>query len=99
MNGRIAVPVAVEQLFMDKLIADGCDGSDGTFVLPVIQEGGSGVQISNFARLKKDKVFWIGIAFMFAAGIFGVIQKLLNDPKASPDQLFFIFPVIIGVAG
>ncbi|MDD4541693.1 MAG: ABC transporter permease subunit [Eubacteriales bacterium] len=53
--------------------------------------------IANFARLKKDKVFWICMAFMFAAGIFGVIQKLINDPTATPDQLFFIFPVIIGV--
>ena len=25
---------------------------------------------ANFMRLKKDNVFWIGLVFMFAAGIF-----------------------------
>jgi len=52
---------------------------------------------ANFARLKKDKVFWIGMAFMFAAGIFGVIMKLKNDPTATADQLLLIFPVLIGI--
>jgi ABC-type transport system involved in multi-copper enzyme maturation permease subunit len=52
---------------------------------------------ANFARLKKDKVFWISAAFMFAAGIFGVVQKYINDPTETPDQLFFIFPVLIGI--
>lgn len=52
---------------------------------------------ANFARLKKDKGFWIGMAFMFAAGIFGIIQTLRNEPTASPDQLLFIFPVLIGI--
>lgn len=52
---------------------------------------------ANFARLKKDKVFWIGMAFMFAAGIFGVVQKCINDPASTPDQLLFIFPVLIGI--
>jgi hypothetical protein len=52
---------------------------------------------ANFARLKKDKVFWIGAAFMFASGIFGVIMKLINDPKATADQLVLIFPVLIGI--
>ncbi len=52
---------------------------------------------ANFSRLKRDKVFWIGMAFMFAFGIFGVTQKRINDPAASPDQLLFIFPVIIGI--
>lgn len=52
---------------------------------------------ANFARLKKDKVFWIGILFMFAFGIFGVIQKCINDSTATPDQLLFIFTVLIGV--
>ncbi|MEN6489658.1 MAG: ABC transporter permease subunit [Smithella sp.] len=52
---------------------------------------------ANFVRLKKDKVFWIGMAFMFAFGIFGVIQKCINDPTAPPDQLLFIFPVLIGI--
>ena len=53
--------------------------------------------MANFARLKKDKVFWIGMAFMFAAGIFGIVQTHLNDPKATPDQLVFIYPVLIGI--
>jgi ABC-type transport system involved in multi-copper enzyme maturation permease subunit len=52
---------------------------------------------ANFARLKKDKVFWICMAFMFAAGIFGVVQKYINDPGETPDQLLFIFPVLIGI--
>lgn len=50
---------------------------------------------ANFVRLKKDKIFWIGMAFMFTAGIFFVVQKYINYPAASSDQLFFIFPVII----
>ncbi|MPM03751.1 hypothetical protein SDC9_50018 [bioreactor metagenome] len=52
---------------------------------------------ANFARLKKDKVFWIGMTFMFAAGIFGAIMKLINDPTATADQLALIFPVFIGI--
>jgi len=52
---------------------------------------------ANFARLKKDRVFWICMAFMFAAGIFGVIMKRINDPAATADQLLLIFPVFIGI--
>lgn len=52
---------------------------------------------ANFARLKKDKVFWICMAFMFAAGIFSVIQTRIKDPGETPDQLLFIFPVLIGI--
>lgn len=52
---------------------------------------------ANFARLKKDRAFWIGMAFMFAAGIFGVFMKLINDPAATADQLVLIFPVFIGI--
>ena len=52
---------------------------------------------ANFARLKKDKVFWLGMVFMFAAGVFSVIMKLINDPMATADQLVFIFPVLIGI--
>lgn len=52
---------------------------------------------ANFARLKIDKAFWICMVFMFAAGIFGVIQKRINDPGETPDQLLFIFPVLIGI--
>ncbi|MEA4964627.1 MAG: ABC transporter permease subunit [Oscillospiraceae bacterium] len=52
---------------------------------------------ANFARLKKDKVFWLGMAFLFAAGIFGVMMKLTNDPTATADQLALIFPVLIGI--
>ncbi len=52
---------------------------------------------ANFARLKKDKVFWIGMAFMFAAGVFSVVQKCLNDPTSAPDPILFIFPVLIGL--
>ncbi len=50
---------------------------------------------ANFARLMKDKIFWFGMAFMFSAGIFGVIMKLINDPAATADQLMLIFPVLI----
>ena len=52
---------------------------------------------ANFARLKMDKVFWIGMSFMFAAGIFGVTMKIMNDPIATADQLLLIFPVLIGI--
>lgn len=52
---------------------------------------------ANFARLKKDKVFWISMAFMFAAGVFSIVMKLFNDPTATADQLLFIFPVLIGI--
>ena len=52
---------------------------------------------ANFARLKKDRIFWIGMVFMFAAGIFSVIMKLINDPTATADQLILIFPVFIGI--
>lgn len=50
---------------------------------------------ANFSRLRKDKVFWIGMIFLFAAGIFGVIQRCINDPTEPPDQLIFIFAVLI----
>ena len=53
--------------------------------------------MANFARLKKDKVFWIGMAFLFAAGIFSVMMKRINDPTATADQLILIFPVLIGI--
>ena len=52
---------------------------------------------ANFARLMKDKVFWIGMAFMFAAGVFSVVMKLINDPMATADQLILIFPVLISI--
>ncbi len=52
---------------------------------------------ANFARLKKDKAFWAGMMFMFAAGGFGVMMKLINDPTATADQLALIFPVLIGI--
>lgn len=52
---------------------------------------------ANFSRLKKDKVFWTCMAFMFAAGAFGVMMKLINDPEATADQLVLIFPVLIGI--
>jgi hypothetical protein len=52
---------------------------------------------ANFARLKKDKVFWIGMAFMFVCGIFGVIMKYKNDFGATADQLVLVFPAFIGI--
>ncbi|WP_312940745.1 ABC transporter permease subunit [Oscillibacter sp.] len=52
---------------------------------------------ANFARLKKNKVFWISMAFMFAAGASSVIMKLINDPTATADQQILIFPVYIGI--
>lgn len=52
---------------------------------------------ANFSRLKKDKVFWMGMAFMFCAGLFGVVQRFKNEPTAPPDQLLFLFPVLIGI--
>ena len=33
---------------------------------------------ANFMRLKKDKVFWIGLAFMFAAGIFFPVMRYMD---------------------
>ena len=52
---------------------------------------------ANSARVMKDKVFWIGMVFMFGAGVFSVIMKLTNDPTATADQLVLIFPVLIGI--
>ena len=33
---------------------------------------------ANFMRLKKDKVFWIGLVFMFAAGIFFPVMRYMD---------------------
>ncbi len=33
---------------------------------------------ANFMRLKKDKVFWISLAFMFAAGIFFPVMRYMD---------------------
>ena len=33
---------------------------------------------ANFMRLKKDNVFWIGLVFMFAAGIFFPVIRYMD---------------------
>lgn len=33
---------------------------------------------ANFMRLKKDKVFWIGLVFMFATGIFSPVRQYIG---------------------
>lgn len=47
---------------------------------------------ANFGRLKKDSVFWLCTAFMFAAGMFVSIKS-----EVSLDRVFFCYSLIIGL--
>lgn len=56
---------------------------------------------ANFARLKKDKTFWIGMMFMFGFGIFLVINQYREhikfDTEMVLDNSFFYYSIIIGI--
>lgn len=61
----------------------------------------SKVLAANWMRLKKDKIFWIGMIFMAAAGIFFPIMKY-TDMKESGvvntlDNAFFSCALFIGI--
>ena len=56
---------------------------------------------ANFARLKKDKAFWLGMALMFVFGIFLVVNGYLvakKDGYEVPlDNFLFVHMQVIGV--
>ena len=56
---------------------------------------------AHFARLKKDKIFLISAALMFALGAFLPYNQYRESVKygyvTSPDNLFFGYPQMIGV--
>lgn len=56
---------------------------------------------ANFMRLKRDKFFWIGIAFMFAAGVFFPVIKYLDMKQTGAinniDKGFFGCTLFIGI--
>lgn len=58
---------------------------------------------ANFARMKKSKVFWAGISFMAAFGIFITLTTYVTNHKLSLNDLsveniFFAFAQFIGIA-
>lgn len=56
---------------------------------------------ANFARLKKDRVFWLGILCMFLFGIFLVSSNYYNmkkyDYQITLDNFFFSYATFIGI--
>lgn len=56
---------------------------------------------ANFIRLKKDKFFWIGMVFMFAAGIFFPVMRYMDMRQSQTinniDNGFFGCALFIGV--
>lgn len=56
---------------------------------------------ANFMRLKKDKFFWIGMTFMFAAGIFFPVMKYADMKQTGAinniDNGFFGCTLFIGI--
>ena len=56
---------------------------------------------AGFARLKKDKVFWIGIIFMVVVGLFipvrNYIDTLESGYESTFDSYFFGFSLFTGV--
>ena len=56
---------------------------------------------ANFARLKRDKVAWLLILFMFLFGVVRTCIAIINfkyyDEKLIFDALFFNYTVIIGI--
>lgn len=56
---------------------------------------------ANFMRVKKDKFFWIGIAFMFAAGIFFPVMRYTDMKQMETinhiDNGFFACVLFIGI--
>ena len=56
---------------------------------------------ANFMRVKKDKFFWIGIAFMFAAGVFFPVMRYTDMKQTETinhiDNGFFACTLFIGI--
>ncbi len=56
---------------------------------------------ANFMRLKKDKFFWIGMAFMFAAGIFFPVMRYMDMKQTGAinniDNGFFACSLFVGI--
>lgn len=62
---------------------------------------------ANFSRLKKSKIFWLGIIFMFGFGVFLPISQYMGDKRwqeidpqygGTPlDSVFFGYAIVIGV--
>ena len=56
---------------------------------------------ANFMRLKKDKVFWIGLVFMFAAGIFFPVMRYMDMKHTGTinpiDNAFWGCVLFIGI--
>lgn len=56
---------------------------------------------ANFMRLKKDKFFWIGMAFMFAAGVFFPVMRYADMKQTGTinniDNGFFGCALFIGI--
>lgn len=56
---------------------------------------------ANFARLKKSKIFWIGVIFMFAIAVFAILNQYRNSLEynftVSIDSFVFGFAVIIPI--
>lgn len=62
---------------------------------------------ANFTRLKKSKIFWIGIIFMFGFGLLLPITQYIEDKRwheldplyggTSLDSIFFGYAFVIGV--
>ena len=56
---------------------------------------------ADFARLKKDKVFWIGMIFMLAVGILSPVMNYIDmnqgGYKIPLESSFFVYAVYIGI--
>lgn len=56
---------------------------------------------ASFIRLRKDKIFWIGLIFMFGAGVFFPVMKYMDMRQAgytnNIDNGFFAASLFIGV--
>lgn len=56
---------------------------------------------ADFARLKKDKLFWIGTIFMFAMGVLSPVMNYIDMKHSgyeiSLDNIFFIYAIYIGI--
>lgn len=50
-----------------------------------------------FVRLKKDKVFWLSMAFMFGFGLYAMTRRYMSSPSMAPDQMFLVFPILCAV--
>ena len=56
---------------------------------------------ADFARLKKDKVFWIGMIFMFVLGILSPVMNYIDMNRGGYEipleSSFFVYAIYIGI--